>query len=551
MATTYATIPSPTAGSQVIQQNFINLAPQIGGQVWRYTTSMSPWARIIPRKVWPDGIGDTMKSIYTERSILGTTGEATWVRDRAYGASSAATGATPPDSGHGRGLPNAAVIQQQSKVREFGLWHTAVQSTKIDILDARKGYQFREQMDNYMENMIDETHRVWSFRTRNEYFRLCGNKVILGATATTTNPRANLNVVAPQTLDGLTGYTLAQLNATSTGPAAGTTWSTAHSVLNNGFLRGIYSQMNLLGAGRNAPGKANGAPVYPLMISDVQADFLMREYPQKQIHLYEDANVLLKPLGITQACGGFTYIIDPECPRFTLALNATTGLYDFTQVKAWSYQAGFLTAVVASAAAGSTVSPGYAVLSLQSGDTATGLVAGNTIRLAPTSASDSEWSGDFVVVSIDDVSATNTVTVELPASFSGTFSDTFTANLTLVDSNGQSGRVMNPNYNDAPYEGSFIVHPDVMEAWVPGPISTIGRGTKFDPINCTGDFAWLNIPNEDTNRRGTIGFFDGYLEFASKQMKTDFGWFILHRRATPEYLASPSFAATVGLGLNS
>ncbi len=549
MATTYATIPTPTNGSAVIQQNFVNLAPQIGGQVWRYTTAMSPWARIIPREVWPDGIGDTMKVIYTERSMLGTTGKATWYRDRAYGASSLPTGTTPPDSGTNRGLPPAAVVQHTSRVREFGLWNTSIQSTRIDVLDARKGYQFKEQMNNYMENLIDESHRAWSFRTRNEYFRLCKNKVIIGATATSTSPRANLDVVSPQNLDGMLQYSLAQINATTV--SASTLSSPEHSVLTNGVLRGIYSRMNLEGAGRNAPGKANGAPVYPLMCSDLQADFLMREYPQKQIHLYNDAAVLLKPLGVTEAAGGFTYIIDPECPRFTLALNGS--LYDFTQVDAWSYQAGFLTAGIASIAAHAS-NTSLAVISLSSGDTSTGLVAGNTISIAPSSASDGEWSGNFMVVSIDNVSATNTVTIELPANFNsgtGVFSDTATGTLTLVDSNGQSGRVLNTSYTDAPYEMSFIVHPDVMKALVPSEISTIGRGTKFDPLNFTGDFAWINNPNDDNNRRGTIGYFDGLLEFASKPMKTDFGWAIMHRRATPEYLASPSYAVRAGLSLDS
>lgn len=92
----------------------------------------------------------------------------------------------------------------------------------------------------------------------------------------------------------------------------------------------------------------------------------------------------------------------------------------------------------------------------------------------------------------------------------------------------------NPAYDTAPYEVAHVLHGGVMECLIPAPNSGAGP-VKFDPVTYTGDFKWKNIPNEDTNPDGTIGFFRGVLASATKVIKPRFGYAIVYNRtsATP------------------
>ena len=90
-----------------------------------------------------------------------------------------------------------------------------------------------------------------------------------------------------------------------------------------------------------------------------------------------------------------------------------------------------------------------------------------------------------------------------------------------------------------------------MEALTRNATTSLGAGTNFDPTTRIGDFNWVNIRHEQYNPDGTFGYFRGILEFASKPMKTQFGWAIIHRRPDPTVLAAPSISVTSGLGLTA
>jgi hypothetical protein len=98
-----------------------------------------------------------------------------------------------------------------------------------------------------------------------------------------------------------------------------------------------------------------------------------------------------------------------------------------------------------------------------------------------------------------------------------------------------SNGVLIPNsaYDTATYEIAYVLHEEVMECLIPGPVSA--SGMSFNPVNYRGDFKWLNIPDEVINPDGTIGFFRGVLASASKPIKTQYGYAIAFNRtsATP------------------
>jgi hypothetical protein len=85
---------------------------------------------------------------------------------------------------------------------------------------------------------------------------------------------------------------------------------------------------------------------------------------------------------------------------------------------------------------------------------------------------------------------------------------------------------INPAYEAAQYEDSFVFHLDVMETLIPAPITSPGGNTKFDPMSYMGDFKWKNILDAITNPDGTIGYFRAVLSSGSKPVFPEWGYVI-------------------------
>lgn len=534
-----ATIPTPTSGSDVIQTSLINEQYRIGTGIWSYLLGTSCWAKLINRGTWPDGLGSSISTLNFERALIGTTtGKGTWANHTALGASSVATGSSPPDISTSRGLPPVGVVQATQRVRTYNLLWTAVESVRINVSDARFSWQFKEQISSMYELLQDATKRVWTYQVREEYFRLADYKVLPGVPESgATNTLADLTVTGPSSFATLTGYSLAQLNATGGTPSGG--FSTNHSVLTGGVLRAIYPVLNRQGAGIAANMKAGGKPVYPLVCSLETSEGLKREPGARSDIRFAEmgkggASDLLKPMGYDESLCGFTHVIDDEVPRFTLAVNS--GLYDFTEVSPWSYQAGSISTAVASATSTGAPSGCYIATVTSSA----GLVAGQIVTITASTASDEEVQGQRRVRSVP---STTTVIIEDAA-----FTDTYAGTMAGYATNGQGGWVPNTSYDTAPYELSYILHPEAMEILTTDSLTTLGSTTEFDPTTSIGNFRWTNIRHEVNNPDGTMGYFRAVLEEASKPMKTKFAWCILHRRPDPTFLAAPGTFAVSGLG---
>jgi hypothetical protein len=530
-------VPSPTTGNYTIQQQFLNESGRIGTDIFRYAYDTSPWARVIKRGLWPDGMGDSISILNYERALAGTTnGKGSWSNHRALGFSST----NPSAVAIGRGLPDATVVQMTQRLRTYNLAWTAVESMRIDVRDSAFSFQFKEQMKQLFDGLTDAAMRVWSYRTREEYFRLCGNKVIIGTPESgATNALADLSVTAPVDFSTLIGYSATQLNMTGALPSGG--FSTKHSVLTGGVLRDIYARLSRNGAGRNSGGLADGAPVYNLICSPETSDYLIREAGTRNDLRWADAGQLLKPLGVTRSLAGFAHVLDHEVPRFTLALDST--VYNFTEVPPWAFQAGNIdVAVTAASSVQGNNATLLTVTNTPPTETGTrGIVAGSVVTIAPSTADDQSYSGSFRVLAV--LSLTQLI-------IDKSWTSTVTARL-ATGNNGQAGWTENLDYHTAPYEMSYILHPEVMEALTRNSQTTLGSGTQFDPTTKIGDFNWSNIKNEVSNPDGTFGYFRGILEFASKPVKTQYGWAIIHRRPDPTVLAAPSISVTSGLGLTA
>lgn len=92
---------------------------------------------------------------------------------------------------------------------------------------------------------------------------------------------------------------------------------------------------------------------------------------------------------------------------------------------------------------------------------------------------------------------------------------------------------INPSYESAQYEESFIYDRTVFNQLIPEPITSPGANITFDPVNYTGDWVYLNIRDRICNPRGTIGFHQGILAAASEPVHPERGVAIVHRRCDP------------------
>jgi len=95
--------------------------------------------------------------------------------------------------------------------------------------------------------------------------------------------------------------------------------------------------------------------------------------------------------------------------------------------------------------------------------------------------------------------------------------------------------IVNPAYETAEYEDSFIFHQDVTESLIPTPLSTGGANTQFDPLKYRGDFKFKNIPDKHDNPDGSWGYFRGVLANGAKPCKPQYGYRIRHKRCFSQY----------------
>lgn len=103
----------------------------------------------------------------------------------------------------------------------------------------------------------------------------------------------------------------------------------------------------------------------------------------------------------------------------------------------------------------------------------------------------------------------------------------------------QNKSEVNPIWEGAYYEVSFIFDPMVMEQLIPQPMTNPGPNFSFDPVNYMGDWRVRNIIDRDCNPDGTILFHRGILAAGSKPVHPERGVAFLHLRCDPD-LGTPA-----------
>lgn len=86
----------------------------------------------------------------------------------------------------------------------------------------------------------------------------------------------------------------------------------------------------------------------------------------------------------------------------------------------------------------------------------------------------------------------------------------------------------------APTEESFLFDPEVFVQLVPRPITNPAARFSFDPVNYTGDWAALNIPDRKCNPRLQILYHQAIMAAATSLLHPERGVAFLHTRCDPQ-----------------
>lgn len=93
--------------------------------------------------------------------------------------------------------------------------------------------------------------------------------------------------------------------------------------------------------------------------------------------------------------------------------------------------------------------------------------------------------------------------------------------------------IVNPTWETAPYEESFIFDPEVFHQLIPQPIVNPAPNFTFDPVTYTGNWRVVNIPDRICNPDGTILFHRGILAAGSMPVHPERGVAFVHLRCDP------------------
>ena len=454
-----------------IQQLLVKEAGRIGPEIYRRTIDTSAWLKLTKQEQFPEEMGDVISSVTFERfypsRALATAGDTAVGyalndirQDAGQGwqtlgsnqvtqdyqgfnpytqvTSTLASFGDPVDSASssGNALPvKLTGVTFGQKLRQYSLEWASVDSPDISLEDLRFAVKRKEQLSNIMDVLTESTSLVWQDRYRNLYTRsvvIEGNNLVYPGVGAINNPTSGTT-----TLTDLKAVYNAVVNG-SVSAISGTTFTSTslpQSQLTQGILKRLYMKLIRDGAGTNAMGRENGAPVFMLICGAETSENLIRLNADiRQDYRYAKPNELLTPLGIERSYGGFYHSIDPYPPRFAVA----------------------------------GTSPAY------------------LFRVYP-------------------------------------FRKETTTKGTAYN--------INPAYETASYEISYIFHQDVFRSVVPSPINTNNK-MAFNPQNYRGEFKWVNILDRQNNPDGNVGYFRGVCSSGARPVFPQYGYVVMHTRPT-------------------
>lgn len=279
-----------------IEQLLITESGRIGPDIYRRTLNTSPWMTLVKQEAWPDEMGETVSVLLYERTLPGSGSGLTFTD---------VLNNDPAVVGPGSCAVTGADLGFAQTLTTYNLQQAAINSPDICLNDLRFPVKRQEQLRNIMAVLTENTQYAWENRYRDEYSRL-----------------ANFKINANQTelLAGATAFSTTNLPS---------------SRLTQGILRFVYSKLIRDGAGTNAYGRENGAPVFLLITSPETSDDIIKLNADiRQDFRYAKPSELLTPLGVERSYGGFYHLVDTMTPRFDFVGGAFVRRYPYVSTAA-------------------------------------------------------------------------------------------------------------------------------------------------------------------------------------------------------------------------
>lgn len=275
-----------------IEQLLVEESNRIGPDIYRRTLNTSPWTTLVKQEAWPDEMGESVRVLVYERTLPGSGAGLTFTDVLSN---------DPAVEGPGSCAVAGANLGFAQTLTSYNLQQAAINSPDICLNDLRFPVKRQEQLRNIMAVLTENTQYAWENRYRDEYVRLANYKI---------------NANQTELLAGATAFSTSNLPT---------------SRLTQGILRYVYSKLIRDGAGTNAYGRENGAPVFLLITSPETSDDIIKLNADiRQDFRYAKPSELLQPLGVERSYGGFYHLIDTMTPRYDLVGGVWTRRYPYT-----------------------------------------------------------------------------------------------------------------------------------------------------------------------------------------------------------------------------
>lgn len=268
---------------------------RVGPDIYSRVFTRSPWVGLIRRGTFPDGMGHTISVLTYERNAP-VLAEPTWTTLTVNDGDITESGLC---------APVATKIGVGNTLRTYNLARRVLEGPDFCVENIRFSFQLREQLTQVMNILTEYTLIEWEIRDRHEYLRLVKWKVSVNAGLTTSEA--------------------------TTAPYFG---ACPTSILTQGVLNRWRARLLRDGAADSALGRANGAPIFTLIVSyETSENLIFLNADIRDDLRWGKPNELLAPFGVERSYRGFYHLIDAYPMRGTCAAGV------FTETPAFSTQA--------------------------------------------------------------------------------------------------------------------------------------------------------------------------------------------------------------------
>lgn len=268
-------------------------AGQVSSEILRDTLNQSPYLDLPKTEVYPEEVGKLQQVLIYNKSLPANPLE--W-----------ADITTSNGEAGGACIPPAQSLQITTTLREWNMQHTALHSPYFCTNDLRDALKAKDQMDQIMGILAENTAQAMIDRNRSEYTRIAGHKIICSLD------------------DGL-------LDDDEWLPTAPT------SVLTGGMLKKVYTKLVRLGGQKCSYGTVDGRPTF-LGIGgmEITERLFTADEHRKDVRESNRVPELLAPLGAERLFRGFWLTDDVFPPRWNLVDG------DWVEVKPYVWSGGEL-----------------------------------------------------------------------------------------------------------------------------------------------------------------------------------------------------------------